>query len=226
MAAVKESLNAILRTEQAQYLEALLPPSEPLLAEMEAAAAERGVPISDREAGRLLEILARASGARRILEVGTAIGYGAMRLARGAPEARVVSLDRDAAIQREAAVWLERAGVAERVELVCGEAVELLASLEAPFDLAYLDCDKRDYRRVLDLLLPRLRVGGLVVVDNLLWKGLAAGDAVDETTEAVRSFNGYLMMHPQLVSLVLPLGDGLGVAVKSRPLVSEMGGPF
>ena len=223
---MKDRIDAILKLEQAEYLELLLPPSESLLAEMERTAAERQIPISDREVGRLLELLAGSCGARRLLEVGTAIGYGALCLARGAPQATVVSLDRDPERQAEARGWLERGGVADRVELLCGEAVELLPALTGPFELAYLDADKLHLRRYLDLLLPKLAVGGLVVVDNLLWKGRVAADETDEETEAIRAFNGYFMMHPQLNSVLLPLGDGVGLATKTRPLVTEMGGPF
>ncbi len=223
---MKDRADAILRPEQAEYLDLLLPPSDPLLAEMEKVAAERRIPISDPEVGRLLELLARSCGAIRMLEIGTAIGYGALCLARGAPEATVDSLDRDPEIQAEAASWLERGGVADRVRLHCGDAVELLPGLPGPYQLAYVDADKMQLRRFLDLLLPKLAVGGLVVVDNLLWKGRVAGDDTDDETEAIRAFNGYLMMHPQLRAVMLPLGDGVGLATKTKPLVTEMGGPF
>jgi predicted O-methyltransferase YrrM len=230
---MKHGTGKILRPEQDVYLDRLLPPREPLLREMEEAAARGEVPISDPEVGRLLSILARACGARLILEIGTAIGYGALCLARGAPQARVVSIDTDPQRLATARAYLERAGVAERVELLEGPALDLLPRLDGPFDLAYVDAVKTEYRRYLDLLLPRLRVGGLVVVDNLLWGGrvaepLAAAEAVDEDadTRALRAFNGYLMMHPQLEAVVLPLGDGVGLATKTRPLRSEMGGPF
>ena len=223
---MKDRPDAILRPRQAEYLELLLPPSEPLLAEMERVAAEREIPISDPEVGRLLELLARSCRARRVLEIGTAIGYGALCLARGAPEATIVTLDRDPERQAEAKSWLERGGVADRVELHCGEALEILPTLTGPFELVYVDGDKLHLRRFLDLLLPKLAVGGLVVVDNLLWKGHVAGDQMDDETEAIRAFNGYFMMHPQLRSVVLPLGDGVGLATKTQPLVTEMGGPF
>ena len=223
---MKDRADAILRPEQAEYLDLLLPPSDPLLAEMERVAGERDIPISDPEVGRLLELLARCCRARRVLEIGTAIGYGALCLARGAPEAAVVSLDRDPEMHAEARRWLQRGAVADRVELLCGDALELLPGLSGPFELAYVDADKRHLRRFLDLLLPKLAVGGLVVVDNLLWKGRVAGDDMDDETEAIRSFNGYLMMHPQLRSVLLPLGDGVGLATKTKPLVTEMGGPF
>jgi caffeoyl-CoA O-methyltransferase len=224
---VKTGRGTILHPEQEAYLERILPPGDPLLREMEERAAREDVPISDPEVGRLLAILARSCGARRILEVGTAIGYGALWLARGAPEARVVSIDPDPERLATARGYLERAGVADRVELVQGAALEVLPGLEGPFDLVYLDAVKTEYRRYLDVALPKLRVGGLIVCDNLLWKGRVADpEADDREAEALRAFNGYLMIHPQLQAVVLPLGDGLGVATKIKPTIFEMGGPY
>lgn len=230
---MKRGTARILHLAQEQYLERLLPPRDPLLAEMEELAAREEIPISDPEVGRLLEILARSIGARRIVEVGAAIGYGALCLARGAPEARVVTIDTDPARLAQAREFLTRGGVADRVELIEAPALEALARLEPGIDLVYLDAVKREYRRYLDLALPRLRVGGLVVADNLLWGGEVAAPREDDdeaeedpSVDAIRAFNGYFMSHPQLRAVVLPLGDGVGVAVKTRPLVSELGGPF
>lgn len=227
---MKHSASELLRPEQAEYLERLLPPRDPLLKEMEDLARQDGVPISDPEVGRLLAILARSVGARRILEIGTAIGYGTLCLARGAAEARVVTLETDPERIAQARSYLERGGVADRVELVQGAALEVLPGLAGPFDLVYIDAIKMEYRRYLDLVLPKLRVGGTIVCDNLLWKGHVAAPPEDreedEQSRALRAFNGYLMMHPQLQALVLPLGDGLGIATKTKPLISEMGGPY
>jgi len=118
--------------------------------------------------------------------------------------------------------------VLDRVELIAGAALDVLPRLDGPFDLVYLDALKVEYRRYLDQVLPRLRVGGVILVDNLLWGGLVAapGEEDDAQTEALRAFNGYLMMHPQLQSVVLPLGDGFGVATKLKATIMEMGGPF
>ena len=218
--------DTILRPEQETYLERLLPPRDPLLREMEEEAAREDIPISDPEVGRLLSLLARTTGARLILEIGTAIGYGALCLARGAPEARVVSIDTNAERLATARRYLERAGVADRVELVEGAALEVLHRLAGPFDLVYLDAVKTEYRRYLDQTLPKLRTGGLIVCDNLLWGGRVAAGEQDADTDALRSFNAYLMMHPQLQSVVLPVGDGLGLAAKLKPTIFEMGGPF
>ncbi|HEY0783228.1 MAG TPA: O-methyltransferase [Thermoanaerobaculia bacterium] len=225
---MKHGIGRILRPEQEEYLEGLLPPRDAILREMEAMAAAEDVPISDPEVARLLGILVRGTGARRILELGTAIGYGALCLARASDEARVVTIDVDPKRIATARGFLERAGVLDRVELLEGKALDVLLRLPGPFDLAYVDAVKREYRRYLDLILPRLRVGGLVVLDNLLWQGQVAEppDEPDEQADALRAFNGYLAMHPQLQALVLPLGDGVGIAVKTKTLISEMGGPF
>ena len=225
---MKHGQASILRPEQEGYLDRLLPPRDPLLREMEERAERDDVPISDPEVGRLLSILARAVGARRILEIGAAIGYGAVWLARGAPEARVQSVDVDPERLATAREYLERAGLAGRVELIEGKALEVIQRLDGPFDLVYVDAVKTEYRRYLDLVLPKLRVGGLIVCDNLLWGGevAAPGGEPDPDADALRAFNGYLMMHPQLQAVVLPLGDGVGLATKIKPTIFEMGGPF
>jgi len=225
---MKDRTGAILRPEQERYLERLQPPRDALLGEIERVAAEEGVPISDPEVGRLLELLARSRGAERILELGTALGYGTLLLARGAPESRVVTVDRDPAMQERARGYLERGGALDRVELVTGEALVVLDRLDGPFGLVYVDAEKTDYRRYLDRLLTLMPVGGMIVIDNLLWKGRVAEppEEDDPEADAIRAFNGYMMIHPQLVAQVLPLGDGVGLAVKAKPLMMDLGGPF
>jgi caffeoyl-CoA O-methyltransferase len=227
---MKDRVGAILREGQERYLERLLPPRDALLQEMERVSVEEDIPSSDPEVGRLLQILAAGVKARRVLEVGTAIGYGTLCLARGAPEARVVTIDADPERLARAREFLTRGEVADRVELVEGEALKVLPGLEGPFDLVYLDAVKREYKHYLDLVLPLLSIGGMVVIDNLLWKGRVAelpeDEEEDDTTRAVRAFNPYFCIHPQLKAMVLPLGDGLGVGTKIQPTVREMGGPF
>ena len=220
----------ILRPRQARYLERLRPPRDPLRAEMEAFAARERIPIADLDLARLLEALAAIDPAGSVLEVGTAIGYGTLHLARGATQGRVVSIDRDPERLAAARGYLERAGVAGRVELREGEALDLVERLEGPFDLVFLDAAKDEYRRTLDRVLPKTRVGGRIVVDNLLWKGRVADPALrpasDPDAEAIERFNPYFMIHPQLAAVLLPLGDGVGLAVKRRPTIRELGGPF
>lgn len=224
--------SSILRPEQAAYLDRLVPPRDKLRSEMEAYAAERGLTCSRPEVGRLLEVLARLSAGRRIVEIGTGIGYGTLSLALGSPESRILTVDRDASALAAARSFLRRAEVLDRVELAQGEAVELLGRLEPGIDLAYLDGDTASHRRCLDLVLPKLRVGGALVAGGVLAGGQVAEPADDTVpaeaaeADAALAFNGYFMMHPQLASVVLPLGSGVGIASKTRPLISEMGGPY
>jgi len=225
---MKSGKATILQAEQESYLDRMLPPRDALLREMEDLAHQEDIPITDPEVGRLLGVLARACGARSILEIGTAIGYGTLWLARGAPEARVTTIDISPQQLARARGFLDRGGVLGRVELIEGAALEVLQRLPGPFDLVFIDAVKSEYRRYLDLALPKLRVGGTLVFDNLLWGGHVAAppEEEDKDTDALRAFNGYLMMHPQLDAVLLPLGDGTGLATKTKPTIMEMGGPF
>ncbi len=220
----------ILRPAQAKYLEALRPLRDGLVAELERYALENDVPIALPDLGRLLEALAAARPAGRCLEIGTAIGYGTLRLARGAREGRVVSIERDPARIALARTFLETGGVLSRVELLEGEALEVLRRVEGPFDLVYIDGDKRDYRRCLDLTLPLVTLGGCIVVDNLLWHGAIADPKLraegDLAAREIERFNPYFMIHPQLATVLLPLGDGVGLGVKKKQTIRELGGPF
>ena len=212
---MKAKLDAIIQQDQAEYLDGLLTQKDPLLAEMEAYAAEHRVPIADREVARFIEITARITGARKALEIGMAIGYSVVHLARGMDEqGRVVTIDPSDEMISAATGYLKRAGLLDRVEIKRGKALELMPHLDETFDLLFIDAVKEEYSQYLDLGLPRLRAGGVVIVDNLLWGGRVASDDTESSTVALREFNPYFMNHPQLLAEVLPVGDGLGYAVK------------
>jgi caffeoyl-CoA O-methyltransferase len=212
---MKARLDAIIQREQAEYLDRLLPPGDPLLTEMEAYAAEHRVPIADREVATFLEITARTTGARKALEIGMAIGYSVVHLARGMGEqGLVVTIEPSDEMIRASSGYLERAGLLDRVKIERGKALDVMPRLEGPFDLLFIDAVKEEYKQYLDLGLQRLRTGGVVIVDNLLWGGKVAGDDTESSTVALREFNHYFVNHPQLRAEVLPVGDGLGYAVK------------
>ena len=218
---MKARLDAIIRLEQAEYLDRLLPASDELLAEMESYAAEHRVPIADREVALFLEITARAIKARRALECGMAIGYSVIHLLRGmGGEGRVITIDPSDEMIELADAYLTRAGLRERTQIEKGYALEVIPRLNESFDLLFIDAVKQEYRGYLDLALPKLRTGGLVICDNLLWGGQVAGEirADDQkaSTEALREFNQYFVNHPQLRAVVLAVGDGLGYAVKIK----------
>ena len=212
---MKAKLDAIIQQDQAEYLDQLLTQKDPLLAEMEAYAAEHRVPIADREVARFIEITACVTGARKALEIGMAIGYSVVHLARGMGEqGRVVTIDPSDEMISAATGYLKRAGLMDRVEIKRGKALEVMPHLDETFDLLFIDAVKEEYSQYLDLGLPRLRAGGVVIVDNLLWGGLVASGDTESSTVALREFNSYFMNHPQLLAEVLPVGDGLGYAVK------------
>jgi predicted O-methyltransferase YrrM len=212
---MKAKLDAIIQHEQAGYLDQLLTQSDPLLSEMETYAAEHRVPIADREVARFLEITARLSGARKALEIGMAIGYSVVHLARGMGEqGKVVTIEVSDEMIQASTGYLKRAGLLDRVEIERGKALEVMPALSETFDLLFIDAVKEEYSRYLDLGLPRLRSGGVVIVDNLLWGGKVASDDAESSTVALREFNCYFINHPQLLAEVLPVGDGLGYAVK------------
>jgi predicted O-methyltransferase YrrM len=218
---MKAKLDAIIQLDQAEYLDRLLPESDELLAEMEAYAAEHRVPIADREVAQFIEITARAINAKRALECGMAIGYSVIHLLRGMGDGgRVVTIDPSDEMIAAAQGYYARAGVRGHVAVHKGYALEVIPTLDETFDLLFIDAVKEEYRGYLDLALPKLRTGGVVICDNLLWGGQVAGEirSADQksSTEALREFNKYFVNHPQLRAEVLAVGDGLGYGVKIK----------
>lgn len=215
---MKARVDAIIQREQAEYLDKLLTNTDPLLVEMEKYAAEHHVPIADREVARFLEITARTTGARKALEIGMAIGYSVVHLARGMGErSLVVTIEPNEEMINAASGFLDRANLMEQVKIERGKALDVMSGIEDTFDLLYIDAVKEEYKQYLDLGIPMLKPGGVIVVDNLLWGGKVAVENAansDTSTEALRDFNAYFVNHPRLLAQVLPVGDGLGYAVK------------
>jgi predicted O-methyltransferase YrrM len=218
---MKARIDAIIQREQAEYLDQLLPASTGIIAEMEEYAAANRVPIADREVAKFLEITARAMKARRALEIGLAIGYSALHLAQAMTEdGLVVTIEPNEEMIQRTTDYLTRAGLNERVRVERGRALEVMPRLTETFDLVYLDAVKEEYSAYLDLALPRLRVGGVVIADNVLWGGQVAGEirSPDQqaSTEALRQFNQRFVTHPDLSAEILSVGDGLAYGVKIR----------
>ena len=198
-----------------KYLYGLLPARDPVLTEIEKQARKRDIPIVGPAVGRLLYQYAQLIGARRIFEMGSAIGYSTIWLARGAdPEATVYYTDGDPKNAEEARGYFERAGVAGRIKVLVGNSLELINRVEGEFDLIFNDVDKHDYPEVLRLAVPRLRKGGLFITDNVFWSGRVARKAADKNTRAIQEFNRLLYSSPDLWTTLLPLRDGLAVCLK------------
>ena len=216
---MKARIDAIIQRDQAEYLDRLIPQTDPLLAEMEEYGSEHGVPSADREVALFVEITARAMNAKRALEIGMAIGYTTIHLARAVGEdGLVVTIDPSYEMIKAAEGYLTRAGLRDRVRIERGKALEVIPQLEDTLDLIFIDALKEEYADYLKLCLPRLRRGGVVIVDNLLWGGQVAGEIrspdQQSSTNALREFNKYFVNHPKLRAEILSVGDGLGYAVK------------
>ena len=200
-----------------KYLYGLLPERDEVLSAMEEEAARRKVPIVGPAVGRVLFQLAQLMGARTVFEMGSAIGYSTIWWARAVGEGgRVIYTDGDPKNAEAARRNFERAGVADRIEIKVGDALELLSE-EKPesFDIIFNDVDKEDYPRVFRLAVPRVRKGGLFVTDNSLWSGrVAEAGKGEKTTEAIQEFNRLLYGSRDLFTTILPLRDGVAVALK------------
>ncbi len=200
-----------------EYLYGLLPERDEILSAMEEEAARRKVPIVGPAVGRVLFQLARLMGARNIFEMGSAIGYSTIWWARaGGAGGRVIYTDGDPKNAERARRNFESAGVADSIQIKVGDALELLSE-EKPesYDIIFNDVDKEDYPKVFRLAVPRVRKGGLFITDNALWSGRVADAGKGEkTTEGIREFNRLLYGSKELYPVILPLRDGVAVAIK------------
>jgi caffeoyl-CoA O-methyltransferase len=198
------------------YLYSMLPPRDEVLTEMEDQAAKRNIPIVGPAVGRVLHQLALISGARNIFEMGSAIGYSTIWWARAiGDDGRVIYTDGDRKNADEARGYFERAKVTNRISIKVGDAIEFLSEQTQQFDIIFCDLDKEDYPRALRMALPRLRKGGLLVADNVLWSGkVAEKNPSEASTKSILEFNRLLYHSKELFTTILPMRDGLAVATK------------
>jgi len=204
----------ITNLEIERYIHELLPARDPVLEEMEALAAKEKIPIIGPAVARVLGQLVMISGARRIFELGSAIGYSTIWLARAAgPQAEVHYSDGSSANAERARRFIERAGVLDRVAIHVGDALSVLADTPGEFDLIFNDVDKDGYPDVLRQAPARLRKGGLFITDNTLWHASVLQPA-DATSRAVAEFNRELFASQEFFTTLVPMRDGVSIAIK------------
>jgi len=197
------------------YIQNLRPSKDRVLAQMEAEAKAKGFPIIGPLVGPLLRQLAFTSGAKRIFELGSGYGYSAYWFAGGMRKGgRIICTDNSEENRSKALGYLKRGGFESLVDFKVGDALEILSRYKGPFDIILNDIDKEDYPRALELAIPRLKSGGLFISDNVLWSGRIFDKNPAPSTKAILDFNRMLFTRKNLLSSIIPIRDGLAIAVK------------
>jgi caffeoyl-CoA O-methyltransferase len=207
----------ILHPEVRGYVSGLEPEPDRLLAALEARAAERGFPLVGRSSGQLMELLCRSIGARRVFEFGSGFGYSAYFFARAVgPSGEVIGSEKDAHELEDHRRIYAGHSLASRVDIRQGGAFEILDGTDGLFDAVLIDVDKEAYPQALERAIDRVRPGGLIFADNVLWGGKVARTAAegDVSTAAIQRFNRTLKADHRLQTELLAVGDGLSVSLR------------
>ncbi len=171
--------------------------------------------LSGHMQGRLLALLSRLLQPQRIVEIGTYTGYSALCLAEGlAPDGILITIDKDERVTDIAKKFFARGGVADQIDLRIGDAPQILPAIEEEVDLVFIDADKRNYSLYFDLMVDKVRTGGLIIADNVLWSGKVIQEEKDAQTAALDTYNKKVLADPRVKTLLLPVRDGLNIAQK------------
>ena len=211
----------MINENQLRYLDGFRNEENKLILEMESFAMENRIPILDRHAAAFLELQIRISKPKRVLEIGTAIGYSSIRIARNlSTKALLHTIEKSEDSIKLAEENFSKSGLAEKITLYKGDALEIMPNLSAKYDFIFLDADKEDYKRLFDYSLMLLKKKGILFVDNLLWHGYTASSRVPKkykiSTKMIREFNKAFMTQQNLQSTILTIGDGIGLAIKTK----------
>lgn len=214
-------MKEILLPEQKDYLLSFERQNDPLISEIEDFAKKKNVPILSRDSAKLMELLIQMYKPGRVLEIGTAIAYTTIRIAKNLKKGgkiHTIEFSKDNA--QLAKNNIEKSGLSKKIKLFFGDAKEVMPALGKKYDFIFLDADKEDYAELFNLVMKLLKKKGIIFVDNLLWHGFAASKEVPEkyktSTKFIRDFNKIFMNHPKLKTVILPVGDGIGLGVKIK----------
>ena len=214
-----EKINESYITE---YLHTLFPQKDEFMRSLEQYAKENSVPIIHPEVRALLELLCRMQKPKRILEVGTAIGYSALVFAKNlSQDGRLITIEREPDMTELAVSNIEKAGYESVIRVIEGEALEVLSCLDSKFDIIFIDAAKGYYNEFFDLAVPLLNDGGLIVSDNVLYKGMTATDELVKRRQRtiVNRMREYLTMlcdDTRFTTSVLPIGDGVAISYYNK----------
>jgi caffeoyl-CoA O-methyltransferase len=205
----------IVNPKLEKYIFDLMPKQNEILEEMYQYGLERDFPIIGPLCGQFLRQMALVSNARRIFEMGSGFGYSAAWFSMGMPEdGKIICTDGDPDNRERAMSYFKRLGIDHKIEFHIGMAQDILKRYDGPFDIIFNDVDKEQYPETLDIAIPRLRKGGLFITDNTLWDGKIIEDGGDIYTVGVKEFNKLSFRRQDIVTMIVPLRDGLSVSVK------------
>lgn len=203
------------------YIETLIPARNDLLEEMEKFAGDHGVPIMELTGIESLLQILRIQNPSAILEIGTAIGYSALRMAFALPEAKIVTIERDEERFLLAEQYIDRSGKEKNIVLIKGDALESESEVRAhgPFNAIFVDAAKGQYQKFFEIYSRFLADDGIIITDNVLFKGLVCEDEIENKrirnlVKKIDHFNKWLMAHPDYHTVILPVGDGVAISKK------------
>ncbi len=212
-------MSGILNSAQEMYLHELRNEPDKLIKEMELFAAEKKIPILDWKSAEFLEQIILIHRPKKVLEIGTAIAYSSIRIARHLRlKASLDTIEKSKDNIKLAAGYIQRAKLISSIKIFEGEAFEIIPKLKIKYDFIFLDADKQDYEKLFYLSLNLLKKGGVIFIDNLLWHGYVASKTVPDeyqiSTKFIRQFNQLFLNQTGLKTTILPIGDGIGLGVK------------
>lgn len=212
-------MDKILFPSQLQYLTQFKDQNDQLIIEMEKYAIGHNIPILNWQSASFLEILIKLVNPKRVLEIGTAIAYSSIRIARNLKKKGIVhTIEKSKDNIKLANGYIKKSGFEDKIKILEGNALDIMPGLDKKYDFIFLDADKNEYSKLLVLSIPLLKKDGVILVDNLLWHGHAGANKVPSkyktSTEFIRTFNKEFMNHPKLKTSIIPVGDGLGIGVK------------
>ncbi len=204
-----------------QYIESLLPARNELFLEMESLAEKERIPIMEQTAIDVMLQFMRMQNPAKILEIGTAIGYSALRMSEALPKAEIVTIEIDPDRAEQARKYIQEAGKADRINILEGDALELLEKVKelGPYDAIFIDAAKGQYLKFFNMYGSMLTTRGCIYSDNVLFRGYVAAETVDQRrfrslARKMKEFNNYLMEHDEYITTIIPVGDGLAVSKK------------
>ncbi len=213
----------MIKRQVEDYLKSLVPTREKRVEEIEEYAIVHQVPIMDLVGMESLLQQLKLHEPKRILEIGTAIGYSAIRMAQALPNASIVTIERDEVRYEEAKKNISSLGLANRIDVRFGDALDLAQTLESEplFDVLFIDAAKGQYKRFLNIYGQFIKHGGVIYSDNVLFRGLVAEEDIEnkrlrQIANKIKSYNEWLMNHPEYETRILPVGDGLAVSIKRK----------